>query len=63
MNKFSIVNDVARTNKCINWCKSNLNNNEWDLQLLSLRPLHYTFKFKDPQIQLIAVLANQGVYI
>jgi hypothetical protein len=58
MHKINVVNDAARTTKCIDWCQANLNNNEWDLKLLSIRPLHYTFEFNDPQVHLMAVLAH-----
>jgi hypothetical protein len=56
--KIDIYSDVARTAKCIDWCNKNLNNNEWDLKLLSMAPLHYAFEFKDPQIHLMAVMAH-----
>ena len=58
MHKIDIYSDVARTAKWIDWCHANLNNNEWDLQLLSMSPLHYKFEFNDPQIHLMAVLAH-----
>ena len=58
MNKISVVNDITRTTKCLKWCQANLNNNEWNLQLLSMAPLHYTFEFKDPHIHLMAILAH-----
>jgi len=56
--KIDIYNDVGRTTKCTDWCKINLNKNEWNLKLLSMSPLHYKFEFKDPQTHLMAVLAS-----
>lgn len=56
--KIDVRNDYLRTISMSKWCQKNLNNNEWNLKLLSMSPLHYTFEFKDPQIQLVALLAH-----
>ena len=58
MHRIDIYSDVARVNKCVAWCHTNLNNNEWKLNIMSMSPLHYKFEFTDPQIHLMAVLAH-----
>jgi hypothetical protein len=52
------IHNYTRTIRMSKWCQKNLNNNEWDLKLLSMNPLHYKFEFKDPKIHLMAVLAH-----
>lgn len=56
--KIDVRNDYLRTISMSKWCQKNLNNNEWNLKLLSMSPLHYAFEFKDPQIHLMAVMAH-----
>lgn len=58
MHKINVINNINRVSKYVEWCNTNLNNNEWNLKLLSMSPLHYTFEFKDPHIQLICALKH-----
>lgn len=51
--------DIKDTNVAANlsvWCSEQLSNSDWDLQLMSLSPTWYRFKFKDPQIATLSIL-------
>ena len=52
MYKIDIINNVVRART------DNLNNAEWNLKLLSMRPLHYTVEFINPHTQLLCVLSH-----
>jgi hypothetical protein len=56
--KIDIINNVVRARTITQWCSDNLNNAEWDLKLLSMRPLHYTVEFINPHTQLLCVLSH-----
>lgn len=58
IHKIDVRNDYLRTISMSKWCQKNLNNNEWDLKLLSMSPLHYAFEFKDPHLTTMAALAS-----
>ena len=36
MHRIDIYSDVARVNKCVAWCHTNLNNNEWKLNIITV---------------------------
>lgn len=40
------------------WCKDNLENDEWHIELLNMVPPHYKFEFKDSHTSILAVLAS-----
>jgi hypothetical protein len=40
------------------WCKDNLENDEWHIELLNMVPPHYKFDFKDSHTSTLAVLSS-----
>jgi len=40
------------------WCRNNLENDEWNIELLNIAPPHYKFEFKDPHTSTLAVLSS-----
>ena len=53
--------DVRNATKVIdisNWCVTNLKDEEWQMEVLSIFPAHYKFEFKDPHMSTIAALSS-----
>lgn len=52
------VRNIAKVNKISRWCQGNLADEDWELELLTMFPAYYRFKFKDPHMSTVAALVS-----
>ena len=48
----------AQVSNVITWCVNNLNESEWDQEVLNFFPLRVKFKFNCPKQHVLAILSS-----